>query len=66
MKRYEYKVEYLKLKIGSSREDQVLDEINVHGRDGWRLNRLFADLRLRTFTSWKGGINLLLEREIAE
>ncbi len=66
MKRYEYRIEFLKLVTGKSKEEQILDALNAFGKDGWRLNRLYGEVSLRTMTSWKGGINLLLEREIEE
>ncbi|MBN1589990.1 MAG: hypothetical protein JW888_10780 [Pirellulales bacterium] len=64
MKKYEYKIHYLTLKTGTSNEQQVLDALNQFGSDGWRLNRLYGEASLRSFASWKGGLNLLLEREI--
>lgn len=64
MKQYEYKVHYLKLEVGASREQQLTDALNSFGADGWRLNRMFGEVSLRSITSWKGGYNLLLEREI--
>ena len=63
MKRYEYKVHYLKLETGKSNEQQVLDTLNQFGSEGWRLNRLYGEVSLRSLVSWKGGLNLLLERE---
>ena len=61
---YEYKIHYLQLEIGRKNEDQLLDALNTFGKDGWRLNRLYGEASLRSITSWKGGLNLLLEREI--
>ena len=66
MKKYEYKVHYLKLEAGKPNEQQILDTVNRFGREGWRLNRLYGESSLRTLVSWKGGLNLLLERETAE
>jgi len=66
MKRYEYRVEFLKLVTGKNNEEQILDALNAFGRDGWRLNRLYGEVSLRTMASWKGGFNMLLEREIDE
>ncbi len=65
MNRYEYKIEHLKLTTGKSNEEQLLEAINRFGADGWRLNRLYGEISLRTLTSWKGALNLLLERQIA-
>lgn len=64
MKRYEYRIEFLKLVTGESSEEQILNALNGFGKDGWRLNRLYGEVSLRTMASWKGGFNLLLEREI--
>ncbi len=64
MKRYEYRIEFLKLETGRKNEDQILEALNLFGKDGWRLNRLYGEVSLRTMASWKGGFNLLLEREI--
>ncbi len=66
MKRYEYRIEFLKLVAGKKNEEQILDALNTFGKDGWRLNRLYGEASLRTMTSWKGGFNFLLEREIEE
>ena len=66
MKQYEYKHEYVKFEAGSTREEQILDAANKHGRDGWRLNRLSIEASFRTLVSFRGGINLMLERETAE
>jgi len=65
MKRYEYQVHYLKLKVGKRREDQLLEALNRFGQEGWRLNRMYADFSLRNLVSMKGGVNLLLERELS-
>lgn len=62
-RRYEYKIHYLELERGRGNEDQVLETLNAFGRDGWRLNRMYGEISLRTIASWKGGLNLLLERE---
>ena len=63
-RQYEYKIHYLKLEVGRGNEEQLLDVLNAFGKEGWRLNRLSGESSLRTLTSWKGGLNLLLEREI--
>jgi len=65
-KRYEYKLHYLKLERGRRNEDQLVDALNDFGKEGWRLNRLYGEVSLRSITSWKGSLNLLLEREIQE
>jgi hypothetical protein len=64
MKKYEYKVHYLKLETGKPNEQQILEALNQFGSEGWRLNRLYGEMSLRALSSWKGGLNLLLEREI--
>ena len=66
MNRFEYRIEFLKLVTGKKNEEQILDALNAFGQDGWRLNRLYGEVSLRTMASWKGGFNLLLEREIVE
>ena len=66
MKKYEYKIHYLKLETGKPKEEQLTDTLNQFGGEGWRLNRLYGEFSLRSLSSWKGGLNLLLEREIAE
>ena len=66
MKRYEYRIEFLKLETGRSNEEQILEALNGFGSEGWRLNRLYGEVSLRTLASWKGGFNLLLEREIPD
>ena len=66
MKRYEYKIHYLKLETGKPNEEQLLEALNQFGNDGWRLNRLYGEVSLRSLASWKGGINVLLEREVIE
>lgn len=63
MKQYEYRIEFLKLEKGKKNEEQILDALNHFGMEGWRLNRLYGEISLRTMASWKGGFNLLLERE---
>ena len=65
MKRYEYRVHYLRLETGKPNEEQLLQSLNRFGEEGWRLNRLYGEVSLRSLASWKGGLNLLLEREIA-
>jgi hypothetical protein len=64
MKRYEYRIEPLVFSIGSSNRDQMLEALNRYGAEGWRLNRTEGALFGRLPWSWKGGIMLLLEREI--
>ena len=64
MRKYEYRIEFLKLKTGKKSEEQILEALNGFGEKGWRLNRLYGEISLRTMASWKGGLNLLLEREI--
>jgi len=66
MKTYEYKIHYLKLETGKPNEEQLTDALNQFGGEGWRLNRLSGEVSLRALASWKGGLNLLLERETAE
>ena len=65
-KQYEYKIHYLRLEVGQGNEEQLVDALNDFGKEGWRLNRLYGEVSLRSITSWKGGLNLLLEREIHE
>ena len=62
-KGYEYKLHYLELETGRSNDEQLIDTLNEFGKDGWRLNRLYGEVSLRSIMSWKGGLNLLLERE---
>ncbi len=62
-KHYEYKIHYLKLGVEPSNEVQLVEVLNRFGKDGWRLNRLYGEASLRSIMSWKGGLNLLLERE---
>jgi hypothetical protein len=64
MKRFEYKVHYLSLEAGKSNDTQLLDALNAFGQEGWRLNRLYGEFSLRALTTWRGGLNMLLEREI--
>jgi hypothetical protein len=66
MKRFEYKIHYLNLETGRSNEEQILEALNGFGQEGWRLNRLYGEVSLRNLTSWRGGLNLLLEREIVD
>lgn len=66
MRKYEYRIEFLKLKSGKSNEEQILEALNGFGNEGWRLNRLYGEVSLRTMASWKGGFNLLLEKEIED
>lgn len=64
MKRYEYKIHYLQLDHTKANEEQILEALNGFGSDGWRLNRLYGEISLRSLASWKGGLNMLLEREL--
>jgi hypothetical protein len=66
MKRYQYKLHYLKLETGKPNEEQLIEALNHFGNDGWRLNRLYGEVSLRSLASWKGGVNFLLEREVVE
>lgn len=66
MKRFEYKIHYLNLETGRSNEEQILEALNGFGQEGWRLNRLYGEVSLRNLTSWRGGLNFLLEREIID
>jgi hypothetical protein len=66
MKRFEYKIHHLTLETGKTNDEQVLEVLNRFGQEGWRLNRLYGEVSLRALASWKGCLNLLLEREIAE
>ena len=66
MKKYEYKIHYLKLETGKLKIEQLTDTLNQFGGEGWRLNRHYGEFSLRSLSSWQGGLNLLLEREIAE
>jgi hypothetical protein len=63
MKRYEYTIHYMALIGGKSKEQQVLEALNHFGEEGWRLNRMYGDIRLRSLLNWRGGLNLILERE---
>lgn len=65
-KKYEYQIHYLHLEAGRSNDEQLIVALNTFGKEGWRLNRLYGEASLRSITSWKGGLNLLLEREISE
>ncbi len=65
-RRYEYKIHYLQLDVGRGNEEQLVEALNDLGKDGWRLNRLYGEVSLRTITAWKGGLNRLLERESHE
>jgi hypothetical protein len=65
MKRYEYKTEYLKLVGGKSVAEQLVEAMNTRGADGWRLNH-WQGASLRGPFSWRGAIDLILEREIEE
>jgi hypothetical protein len=50
-KQYEYKIHYLQLEVGRNNEDQLLDALNAFGKEGWRLNRLYGEVGLRS--SWR-------------
>ena len=64
MKKYEYRIKFLKLTSSKKNEDHILEALNSFGEEGWRLNRMYGEFSLRTLASWKGGFNFLLEREI--
>ena len=66
MKRYEYRIEYMKLAAGKENEEQILEALNSFGKEGWRLNRMYGEVSMRSMVSWKGGYDLLLEREIED
>ncbi len=61
---YEYQIHYLNLEIGRNNEEQLIATLNTFGQAGWRLNRLYGEVSMRSIASWKGGVNLLLEREV--
>lgn len=64
MGQFEYRVHYVGFDCPlRDRERRLVNELNAVGKEGWRLNRLYPDFKLRTFTSWGGGLNMLLERE---
>ena len=65
-KQYEFKTHYLQLEVGRDNEEHLLEVLNAFGKEGWRLNRMYGEVSLRSITSWKGGLNFLLEREIDE
>jgi hypothetical protein len=50
---------------GQDNHEQRVEALNLFGERGWRLNQLFGESSLRTLMSWKGGLNLSFEREIA-
>jgi hypothetical protein len=54
MKRYEHRVYYLKLETGKPKEEQFIQTLNRFGEEGWRLNRLYGEVSLRSLASWKG------------
>ena len=62
-KHYEYKLHYMIFDSEPSREEQLIGALNTFGQDGWRVNRLSGELSWRNIMSWKGGLNLLVERE---
>ncbi|HVW02417.1 MAG TPA: hypothetical protein VHB77_18830 [Planctomycetaceae bacterium] len=64
MKRFEYKLHFLSLQSGKSNDEQILDVLNRFGQEGWRLNRIYGEVSLRSLATWRGGLNFLLEREI--
>jgi len=57
-------MEFLKFVTGKKNEEQLIVALNAFGKDGWRLNRLYG--ATQAMFSWKGGTNLLLEREVEE
>lgn len=66
MASYEYRMHYVRFDGPlRDREKRLVDELNVVAKEGWRLNRLYPDFKLRTFTSWGGEVNMLLERDIS-
>lgn len=64
MKKFEYKIEYLKLEVGRDNEEQILESLNRFGQDGWRMVRQYGEISMRSIASFKGGMNFLLEREL--
>lgn len=66
MNRFEYKIHHLVLETTKSNDEQLLEALNHFGQDGWRLNRLYGEVSLRALVSWRGCLNMLLEREIVE
>jgi len=66
MKRYEYRIEPLVFTMGGTMKEQLLEALNRYGREGWRLNHVAGTAFSRPRFSWKGGITLVLEREINE
>jgi hypothetical protein len=63
MKRYEYRLEYLKF-TARKRQEQLLEALNNFGKEGWRLNRMWGEVSLKSLRSLGGGVNLMLEREV--
>jgi hypothetical protein len=63
MKRYEYRLEYIKF-TARRRQEQLLEAVNKFGKDGWRLNRIWGEVSLKSLRSLGGGVNLMLEREV--
>jgi hypothetical protein len=63
MKRYEYRLEYIKF-TARRRQEQLLEAVNKFGKDGWRLNRMWGEVSLKSLRSLGGGVNLMLEREV--
>ncbi|MCP4712787.1 MAG: hypothetical protein GY869_29515 [Planctomycetes bacterium] len=66
MKQYGYKTYYLKFETGISSEEQILEKLNEFGKEGWRLNRMYGEVSLRSLASLKGGVNFLLEKVTEE
>ncbi len=64
MKKFEYKIEYLKFEVGRDNEEQILESLNSFGQDGWRIVRQYGEISMRSMSSLKGGINFMLEREL--
>ena len=63
MKRYEYRREPVQFVIGKANADVILEALNRLGQDGWRLCQIESGL---INLSWKGGVYLLLEREMED
>lgn len=64
LKNYADKIHYLELTTRVPNDQQLLDALNAFGADGWRPNRPYGEVSLRSLSSWRGGLNLLLEREV--
>jgi len=63
MRQYEYRIHHVKLAAQPPADQQLVEILNQFGAEGWRLNRLYGEASVRSLSSWKGGVNLLLERE---